>query len=145
MSVIVPSYRGTKDIECEADLIEEIGRIIGYDNIDPLSPTLNVKPVKLDFTRSLHRKLRNLLSLNSQAFEVITYPLVGEKLLSKTSMNTGKELRLVNALSKDHDRMRLSLIPSLLEATGKNAKNFQQCHFYEIGKFMKISLTKIIN
>ena len=30
----VPSYRATKDVECDADIIEEIGRIIGYDNID---------------------------------------------------------------------------------------------------------------
>ena len=61
MSVKVPSYRSTKDIEVEADIIEEIGRIIGYDNINPVAPHCLVRPSKLSNAKSFHRKIRNFL------------------------------------------------------------------------------------
>ncbi len=134
MEVTVPSWRATKDIECEADLIEEVGRIVGYDNITPFSPELAVSPVRLTPTQTMHRKIRDFMSLHGKAFEVMTYPLVGEALLKKAGMDKLTDKILVNALSKDHDRMRPSIIPSMLEACAKNSKNSEQFSFFEIGR-----------
>ena len=53
---VVPSYRATKDIEVEADLIEEVGRIIGYDNISPVPPSCLVRPMKLSNAKSFTSK-----------------------------------------------------------------------------------------
>ncbi|OQY38013.1 MAG: hypothetical protein B6229_06965, partial [Spirochaetaceae bacterium 4572_7] len=47
LNVTVPSYRATKDVEFDCDLIEEIGRIIGFDNIVPLSPKNETKAIRL--------------------------------------------------------------------------------------------------
>lgn len=134
MNVTVPSWRATKDVECEADLIEEIGRIVGYDNITPFSPELAVAPVRLTATQKMHRKIKDFMSLHANAYEVMTYPLVGEALLKKAGMDSYPAKVLVNALSKDHDRMRPSMIPSFLEACAKNAKNSEQFNLFEIGR-----------
>ncbi len=135
LDVKVPSYRSTKDIECEADLIEEIGRIIGYDNITPSSPLLDVKPVNLSTKSKLHRGIRNFLTFYSNAYEVMTYPMIGEKLLEKAKCPTHSEdTVLLNSLSKDHDRMRPSLVPSILDAVSKNQKNFDDFRIFEIGR-----------
>ncbi len=134
LKVIVPSYRSTKDLECDADLIEEIGRIIGYDNITPEGPMLSVTPVRLTTAQRIHRSIRSFLSMNSESYEVMTYPLVGEKVLKKADWPSTGGLRILNSISKDHDRMRDSLIPTLLEAAAKNTKNFDNYRCFEIGR-----------
>ena len=47
IEVVVPSFRATKDVECEADLIEEVGRITGYDNIQAVAPSSPIFPAKI--------------------------------------------------------------------------------------------------
>ncbi len=134
LKVTVPSWRATKDIECEADLIEEIGRIVGYDHISPQAPALEVAPVRLTSAQQLHRKIKDFMSLHAQAHEVMTYPLVGEGLLKRAGMDNLAPKVLVNALSKDHDRMRPSMLPSLLEACAKNSKNLDSFRLFELGR-----------
>lgn len=132
--VQVPSWRATKDVECEADLIEEIGRIVGYDHITAVAPALEVAPVRLTSAQTLHRKIKDFMSLHAESHEVMTYPLVGEKLLKQASMDQLPAKVLINALSKDADRMRPSMLPSLLEASAKNAKNLESFRLFEIGR-----------
>jgi phenylalanyl-tRNA synthetase beta chain len=135
LSVTVPSYRATKDIDCSADLIEEIGRIIGYDNITPIGPLLDVSPVRLSPLHSLKRKVQDFLSLEAKCLEVNTYPLIGSKLLKKCSWaDLAEDLKLVNSLAAQNDRMRPSLIPSFLEVAALNQKNFDQSRFFELGR-----------
>ncbi len=135
LKILVPTYRATKDIECEADLIEEVGRIIGYDNIASISPAVDVTPVRFETAKTLHRKVQDFMSLNGHAFEVMTYPLVGKKLLEKSNWEElNSKLVLVNSISVDADRMRPSIVPSLLQAAALNTKNFSDFSFFEIGR-----------
>lgn len=134
LDITVPSYRSTKDIEQEADIIEEVGRIIGYDNISPLSPLDGIAPVKLNESQKAQRRVREFLTIQGKAFEVMTYPLIGSSLLKKVSWPSLPQLKLVNSISQDHDLMRPSLIPSLLEVLETNAKNFERFRFFEIGR-----------
>ena len=134
ITVTVPSYRSTKDIEQEADLIEEIGRIIGYDNIIPKSPLDGIMPVKLTELQKVQRRVRDFMTLQGKAFEVMSYPLIGESLLKRVSWPTKTSLKLINSLSQDHDLMRPSLIPSLLEVCEVNTKNFERFRFFELGR-----------
>ena len=135
LEVTVPSYRATKDVECEADLIEEVGRIMGYGHIDPVSPLAPVQVTRLDTTQVLHRKIQDYLVLKGRCLEVMTYPLIGESLLKKCQWpKLNEELVLLNALSQDHDRMRPSLLPSLLEVVALNQKYANRFQFFEIGR-----------
>jgi phenylalanyl-tRNA synthetase beta chain len=133
LQVTVPSFRATKDIEIEEDLVEEVGRIIGYGNIAPVSPLLAVKPVNLSPAQKVQRKLRDFLVYQARATEVFTYPMVGEKLVQKAKC-TLPTLKLLNALSVDHNLMRNSLQPSLLEMCANNSKNFSKFKTFELGK-----------
>lgn len=134
-SVTVPTFRTTKDISVKADLIEEIGRMIGYDNITPVSPMLPVKPIRLSTTKQFHRKIQDFLVMQGKCLEVMTYPLVGKDILQKTMWPVlNDELVLVNALSVDQDRMRPSLIPSAIEMASQNQKHFEEFSFFELGR-----------
>ncbi len=133
--ILVPTYRSTKDINCTADIIEELGRMIGYDNITPEAPKLAISVSKLSSAQRLTRKMVDFLSLHGQSFEMQTSPMVGEKLLKKAEWpDFNEELRLVNAISNDQDRMRPSMLPSLMSVLANNTKNFEQCRFFEIGR-----------
>ncbi len=132
--VTIPSYRSTKDIEQEADLIEEVGRIIGYDNITPTSPLDIIAPVKLTDMQKVQRRVRDFMAIQGKAFETMSYPLIGESLLKRVSWPKSTSLKLINSLSQDHDLMRPSLIPSLLEACETNVKNYDRFRFFEIGR-----------
>ncbi|MCK5883827.1 MAG: phenylalanine--tRNA ligase subunit beta [Bacteriovoracaceae bacterium] len=132
--ITVPTYRATKDIECEADLVEEIGRIVGYDNIVPTAPLAEVAPVRLSTAKLIERKTRDFMVYNASACEVMTYPLVGDKLLKKSQWPSLNGLKLLNALSEDADRMRPSLLPSILESIAVNNKNSDRFKIFEIGR-----------
>ena len=133
--VTVPSYRTTKDISVKADLIEEIGRMIGYDNITPVSPMLPVKPIRLSVAKQFHRKIQDFLVMQSKALQVMTYPLVGKDLLVKSLWpKSNDNLVLVNALSVEQDRMRPSLIPSVIEMAAQNQKHYDEFSFFELGR-----------
>lgn len=135
LTVSVPSYRSTKDIECEADIIEELGRMIGYDNLPVKAPRVELGPINLSHGKILERKIQDFWSLHGQSLEIMTYPLVGEKLLAQANWPTKNlELKMVNSVSTEADRMRPSLIPSLIEATSRNVKNFDTFRFFELGR-----------
>lgn len=135
LELSIPTFRTTKDIENEADIIEEVGRIIGYDSITPTSPMTEIKTTRLSTEKILARKIQDFMSLHGESLEVMTYPLVGEKLLNKANWNNlNEELILVNALSKDADRMRPSLIPQALQTASINSKNFESFSFFELGR-----------
>lgn len=135
LEVAVPSFRSTKDIECEVDIFEEIGRVIGYDNIPHQAPLNRIEAVRLSPEKLLARKIQDFMVMSGQAYEIMTYPMVGEKLLKQAAWPGVEEsLILANALAPEHDRMRPSLIPSLLEAAETNQKYYTDFRFFETGR-----------
>ena len=134
-NVHVPTWRSTKDIECEADIAEEVGRIIGYDNIRPESPSHSIAALRLSAAKTMFRRAQDYLVLRGRALEVMTYPLVGRALLEKAAWPVFNEnLVLANALTPAHDRMRPSMIPSLLEAAAENNKEHPGFRIFECGR-----------
>ena len=64
----------------------------------------------------------------------MTYPMVGANLLKMASWEYGKEIPILNSISNEHDRMRASLIPGLLEAASKNQKSYWEFRAFELGR-----------
>lgn len=131
----VPSFRAQKDITIEEDIIEELARMIGYDSLPISSPLTEILPLHLSKDKSFLRKSQDFFVYNAQAFEVMTYPLIGKDLLHKSAwVDDAQDLVLVNALSEEADRMRPSLIPSLLQTVAKNCKNITHFRLFEFGR-----------
>jgi phenylalanyl-tRNA synthetase beta chain len=120
--VTPPSYRF--DITIEADLIEEVGRIFGYDEIPEsdavipqLVPALTESQVPLD---------RWLLALADRGYqEAITYSFVDPKLQQQLFPDS-KPLLLSNPIATDLAAMRVSLWPGLLAAARENLRRQQE-------------------
>ena len=109
--VIVP-YLRSDDIIREIDLIEEIGRLYGFNNFLTRLPKLK-KIGKKDLSYKTRKKLTNCL-INLGLNEVIQYSLVNKK------KYVNNEIELINPLVKEYTNLRSSLLPNLLKSTQKN-------------------------
>jgi phenylalanyl-tRNA synthetase beta chain len=96
---------------------------------------LAVKPVRLSSVKQFHRKIQDFMVLQGKSLQIMTYPLTGADLLTKAMWPAMNEhLVLVNSLSVEQDRMRPSIIPSVLEMASLNQKNFDAFSFFELGR-----------
>lgn len=111
--IIVPALR-TDDIVRDIDVIEEIGRIYGFNNLSTRLPQIK-KIGREDFDYQIRKKLTSCL-INLGLTELIQYSLVNQ-----TTYLTN-EIELLNPLVKDYSNLRSSLLPSLLKAAEENLK-----------------------
>ena len=127
--VIVPTRR--IDISIKEDLVEEVGRIYGVDNIQGKLP---VVPMKMGTVDKTIRKIRHKMSdlgLN----ETLTYVLINDKDVHKFTNDEFEELRLLDPITEDRNTLRYSMIPSLYKTYEYNkARENKDVCLFEIGK-----------
>ena len=115
--VFVPEWR--TDIHIMEDIIEEVGRLLGYDNIQPTLP-LHGTASKNEMWE-LKKQIRNTLA-RFGANELLTYSFVSERLLRKAGQEPKNSYKIVNSISPELQYVRQSLVPSLLEKAYLNEK-----------------------
>ncbi len=137
--VIVPTYRATKDIKIEQDLIEEIVRMYGLENFEP-------KPLKLDLTIKEHETVYNqeyevkyLLASKYDMHEVNSYIWYDTEMLKK--LNVFKDgVKLIG--KSENNILRDDLSFSLMNIVDTNFKNYSQFEIFEIGTIIENNVNK---
>ncbi len=130
-SVKVPSYRF--DISIEADLIEEIARIYGYQNIPSQTPRIKARMTSITGPTAQISQMATMLQ-NRGYFEVINYSFVDPKLQSLLSESDGRDLELLNPTSTDMSVMRGSLWTGLIQSLMFNINRQQsRVRLFETG------------
>lgn len=118
LTAIVPHFRNN-DISIPEDLIEEVARIYGYYNIPNILPPLTNLTSQRNSNFDLENKIKNALKYWG-FIECCCYSMVSAALLKNTGLKIENHLKIINPLSDEMVYLRTSLIPSLLEITGKN-------------------------
>ncbi len=132
LKLSVPSFR--PDVKAEVDIVEEIARVIGYDQLPTSFPVIKPTQVRSDTRDVKKRLMANALNANG-VFEAITFSLVGKKDLDKCGLSDKHCVRLVNPLSRDQDILRPSLLPSLLTSAQVNLNRGEKnVRLFEFGK-----------
>ena len=130
LGVIPPSHRF--DIAIEQDLIEEVGRIHGYDNIPRTDARMPQRPQPVT-ERAVTRERLRLLLVDRGYQEVITYSFVDPK-LQRLLFPSVRALALENPLSAELAEMRVSLWPGLVETLRFNLRRQQErVRIFEVG------------
>ncbi|MGD6833298.1 phenylalanine--tRNA ligase subunit beta [Sutcliffiella halmapala] len=130
-TVTVPTRRG--DITIEEDLVEEVARLYGYDNIPTTLPVSAATPGVLTPYQAKRRKVRRYLE-GAGLIQNITYSLTSEERAKQFALEDGKAIRLAMPMSEERSTLRLSLVPHLLEALQHNiARSLPANAVYEIG------------
>ncbi|MDH6365007.1 phenylalanyl-tRNA synthetase beta chain [Enterococcus sp. PF1-24] len=131
-SVTIPPRRW--DIKIEADIVEEVARIYGYDNLPSTLPSGETVAGILTKEQSLRRKVRNVLE-GSGLSEAISYALTTEEKSTQFSMRESKLTRLDWPMTEERAVLRQNLISGLLDDVAHNiARKNSNVALYEIGK-----------
>lgn len=122
------------DIIDPEDIVEEVGRLYGFDKLPRELPTRSMRPTAVHHNRLVKQAVRDSLT-GSGANEVLTYSFVHENIIKRSEQTVEKAFRLGNALSPDLQYYRLSVLPSLLDKVHMNIKaGHDEFVLYEIGK-----------
>lgn len=131
--VELPTYR-MNDVHHEADLIEEVARIYGFNNIPYKTPVKEIAPVSPNPARRLSRDIKE--ELTSFGFtEIYTFSFLGPEALEKAGLElTADMVELQNPISTDLSLMRTSMLPWMLETIADNLRYKNSFNLFELSK-----------
>ena len=129
VTVKVPSRR--MDISIKEDLIEEVSRIYGVDNIEGKLPVVPMRKGSYDKTQREIRNKMIALGLN----ETLSYVLINDKEVNGYTLDEFEPLKLLDPITEDRNTLRYSMIPSLYKIYEyNNAHGQKDVSIFEIGK-----------
>jgi phenylalanyl-tRNA synthetase beta chain len=129
----VPSWRATKDISIPEDLVEEIGRMVGYASITPQAPAVLAEPTPRNLQHDQHRAIR--AALVGQGFtEVSNYSFISDADAAMFGYPTDKLLQVANPIVAEQKYMRPSLLPGIRRNLADNSRYFNDFRLFEIGR-----------
>jgi phenylalanyl-tRNA synthetase beta chain len=122
------------DIELPEDIVEEVGRLYGFDRLPRVLPERTTKAAPKNLRRERKQSVRDSLR-RAGANEVLTYSFVHEKTLRNSEYGTDDAYALSNALSPDLQYYRQQVLPSLLDKVHPNIKSgYNEFVLFEVGK-----------
>ncbi len=131
-AVNVPSWRATRDISIKDDLVEEVGRMVGYDAIPPRAPLLPADVPPANEERKFHHELRARMA--AQGFtEVYNYSFVSEEMARAFHLDRAEHVTVANPISQDQGLLRKSLVPGIWKNLRENSRHFDEFRLFEIG------------
>lgn len=136
LEVQVPSFRSTKDIALEEDLIEEVVRLYGFDRVPSLSPSLTVAPPKKNLLRDLEWGIRDYFS-HQGLLEVMNYSFVNAE--DKDFTGVDNLIEIQNPLSGEQSHMRVTLLSNFLKNLESELRTHKKLSYFEIGKVFEAS------
>ncbi len=134
IDVEVPTRR--IDVSLPEDLIEEVGRIYGYDKIEAVFPISSLVPSKRNLDVFWEDIAKDILK-EAGFTEVYNYSFFGEKEAKLFGHKEGELIEVNNPLSQEQKNLRTSLIPNLLKNVEKNFKRTEEIRIFELGKIFK--------
>ena len=134
ISLTVPSFR-TNDIDIPEDIIEEVARVYGYQNVPSvLQPAVYVnQPKDMENLFVFQNRIKIFLKhlgLN----ETINYSMISKNMIEDSGLRLEDHLRLSNSLSEDIEYLRISLVPSLSKNMKENMGRKDVVKIFEIAK-----------
>lgn len=133
LKIAIPSYR--KDITMVADLIEEVARIYGYDNLPSNLPEMGTTIGKRTSEQAKVKMIKDYLS-SVALHETVTYTLTSPTKAEDFNLfhEGGNQVKLMFPLGEERSAVRKSLVPSLLEVVKYNvARKVNDVNIFEIG------------
>jgi phenylalanyl-tRNA synthetase beta chain len=133
LRVRVPSWRATKDISIPDDLVEEVGRIVGYDEIVPVAPLVACVPPPQLPMRGHLRRVRN--QMTAQGFtEVYNYSFVNASSVARFGLNIADHIAVKAPVAADLTHLRRSLLPGVFGDIVSNTRHYREFRLFEIGR-----------
>ena len=133
-TITVPTFRSSKDVEIKEDILEEVVRFYGFDNIELNLPSF--KRIAYDLTPVMRtRKVKNYFVNTAKMTEQNNYVFYDEQFLNKLNYKIDSDcLEITNPVSENQKRLATSLIPNLLKNINDNVADYDSLDFFEVGR-----------
>jgi phenylalanyl-tRNA synthetase beta chain len=132
-SVFVPSWRATKDVSIKDDLVEEVGRMVGYDSIAPVAPLTPARVPPASPQREFHHRIREMAA--AQGFtEVYNYSFLSDEQARAFGFDPASCVQVANPIAAGQNLLRPSLLPLIWKNVSDNARHFDHFRLFEIGR-----------
>ena len=137
MHVVVPTWRSTGDVSIQADIMEEVARMYGYENFEaePITTTFDGAINQLD--KDLERRIKEYLAIRCGMQEIFTYPWMDEQFVNAVLQSTDGILSLSTPPSPAERFVRSSLLPNLCKAVVKNERYFDEFAIFETAQVFR--------
>jgi phenylalanyl-tRNA synthetase beta chain len=132
LTVQVPSWRGTGDVSLPDDILEEVARLIGYENFDFTPPLVVLDKAVRQRTIETERAVREYLAFRAGFQEIFTYPWIDETLIRAAGIDPASCLQLATPPSPETAHLRSSLIPGLLASVSSNLRFYEEMKLFEL-------------
>ncbi len=133
LKVTIPTWRGTKDISIKEDLVEEVVRIYGYNNLELSMPLVTMASPDPHLERTCERKIKYILSEGAAMTESYNYSFTNEEKLRKLNLDPAGYIRLANPISGHHTLLRQNLAVNLVDNIKQNQAGYEDISMFEIG------------
>ncbi|SPE43243.1 Phenylalanine--tRNA ligase beta subunit (fragment) [Candidatus Sulfopaludibacter sp. SbA3] len=128
----MPSWRATKDISIKDDLVEEVGRMVGYDSITPQAPLVPAAVPPGNPVRKFQHGVRNVF-VDEGFTEVYNYSFLSEEAVRAFGLDPADHVHVTNPIASNQALMRTSLLPGIWNNVLENAKHRESLRLFEIG------------
>jgi len=139
LHVTAPSWRSTGDISLPDDILEEVARLIGYENFEFIPPSIVLEKAINQRDMETERSLREYLAFRCNMQEIFTYPWIEDEYIAASGADTTEMLVLSTPPSPDERHLRSALVPGLLKAVFTNLRYFDKFRLFE---FTQVFLDK---
>jgi len=133
LTITPPTFRATKDISIEADVIEELSRFVGYDRIEPVLPRVVARPHEAALDALIERQTLDVLAVGGPFIEVQSYVWFEDEWLTRIGHEPGPCITLKNPIAAGSSRLRRTLLAGLLAACDRNRHHMPAFQLLEIG------------
>lgn len=130
LHVTIPTQR--RDLHTQEDLIEEIGRLYGYDRIAPEAPTVSLQSAPTHTEKVFERNFKDAL-VSAGCDEILTYSFYKKETAGAFGFSEAVHFSLQNPMNPDQQLFRSSLVPNALEKVKENLRYFDSVRVFEIG------------
>lgn len=131
--VTVPTYRTTKDVGIQEDILEEIIRSYGFENIDQQLPSRSIAPFSLNAVDNV-AKIKNHLAYGMAMHEVRDYLLYDQSFVQRLNVDTVNSVKVRNPLSENWTTLVTSLVPHLLKGVESNVAHSDHIRLFEYNR-----------
>lgn len=134
LQIEVPSFRATKDVTIPVDIVEEVARIYGYDNIKPEPVKEIIEPVEQSPEHLMEYSAKLCLAEKFGLNEIHSYIWDDQASNKELDIQTPNFVKILNSIVKENDEIRSEMLPTMLKIVNQNKNLVNDFGVFEIGR-----------
>ncbi len=133
-TVISPTWRSTGDVSIPEDIVEEVARIYGYDNLKRFTPVVALEEAVMQVDKNRVRSIKEFMATAAGLHEIYNYPWTTNKIIKSLGIDESKMIEIASPPADDQRFLQTTLVSNLIKTVENNSKNFSEFGIFELAR-----------